>query len=355
MADYTDELLFGEIWPGPGLSPRDRSMAVISALIAMNRPAQLQGHLTRALTNGVTPVEASGVLTHLSFYAGWPNAVSALEVYDRVYTARNVDFAALQAKGAALPQTPADIALAQIVPPQVGAVAPKFADIGNRAVLNDLWRRSDLSVRDRSLVTIAAYTAMGDAELLDPYLRRGVAAGLTRDQIAEAMTHLAFYAGWGKATKGLTVMARALPPAGPAAGQQQGQVIRKGTPPVTTGPASNFTGTVRVAAPFTVSGASRVRGATVTFSPGARSAWHRHPLGQTLIVTEGCGWTQAEGGPVQKICAGDVAWIGPGEKHWHGATASTAMSHVAASESAEGQAVEWLEHVSDEEYAKGPR
>jgi alkylhydroperoxidase/carboxymuconolactone decarboxylase family protein YurZ len=96
LANYTDEVLFGQVWPSPELSPRDRSLVVISALIATNRPAQLQGHLGRALDNGVTPVEASGVLTHLAFYAGWPNAVSALEVYDKVYTARNVDLAALQ-------------------------------------------------------------------------------------------------------------------------------------------------------------------------------------------------------------------------------------------------------------------
>jgi 4-carboxymuconolactone decarboxylase len=354
LANYTDELLFGEIWPGTGLSPRDRSLAVISALIAMNRPAQLQGHLTRALNNGVTPVEASGVLTHLAFYAGWPNAVSALEVYDRVYTARNVDLSALQAAVPALPRAP-ETAGTQILPPQVGTVAPKFEELSKRAVLNDLWRRSDLSVRDRSLVTIAALTSMGDAELLDPYLRRGVAAGLAGEQIAEALTHLAFYAGWGKATKGLTAVARTFPPTGPAASQQQGQIIRKGAPPVTTGPAANFTGTVRVAAPYRVSGESRVRGATAIFAPGARSAWHRHPLGQTLIVTEGCGWTQAEGGPIEKICAGDVAWIGPGEKHWHGATTGTAMTHVTASESVEGQNVEWLEQVSDEAYAKGSR
>jgi 4-carboxymuconolactone decarboxylase len=212
MANYTDEILFGEIWPGAGLSPRDRSLTVISALIAMNRPAQLQGHLARALANGVTPVEASGVLTHLALYAGWPNAVSALEVYDRVYTERKVDFAALQLPVPALPRSQADTVVAQILPSGIAAIAPKFAELSNRTVLNDLWRRSDLSVRDRSLVTIAALTAMDDTELLDPYLRRGIAAGLTRDQIAEALTHLAFYAGWGKATKGLTAVARALTP-----------------------------------------------------------------------------------------------------------------------------------------------
>jgi 4-carboxymuconolactone decarboxylase len=210
LARYTDEVLFGEVWPGAGLLPRDRSLAVISALIATNKPAQLQGHLGRALVNGITPVEASGVLTHLAFYAGWPSAVSALEVYDQVYTARNVDVTILQAAVPTLPPSAPEAAEGRSVTSQVGTVAPRFVDLTNRVIDTDLWRRSDVSVRDRSLVTIAALAAMGDADLLEPYLRRGVEAGLTRDQIAEALTHLAFYAGWGKATKALAVVSRTL-------------------------------------------------------------------------------------------------------------------------------------------------
>lgn len=210
LAAYTDEVLFGEVWPGDGLSPRDRSLAVISVLIATNKPAQLKGHLGRALTNGVTPVEASGVLTHLAFYAGWPSAVSALDVYESVYTERKIDFAALQAALKPLPSASSDTATTDAVTTQFGAVAPKFAKLSNRVVFGDLWHRSDLTVRDRSLVTIATLTATGDTELLAPYLRRGVAAGLTRDEIAEVLTHLGFYAGWGKATKALTVVKQTL-------------------------------------------------------------------------------------------------------------------------------------------------
>ncbi|HEX8239693.1 MAG TPA: carboxymuconolactone decarboxylase family protein [Allosphingosinicella sp.] len=345
LADYTDDVLFGEVWPGSGLSPRDRSLVVISALIATNKPAQLQGHLGRALDNGMTPTETSGVLTHLAFYAGWPNAVSALEVYDQVYTARKVDVAALQATRRAIPRG-------------TSGAAPDYDELTRRVVFDNLWRRSDLSVRDRSLVTIAALTAMGDAAQLEPYLRRGTRAGLTRAEIEQALTHLAFYAGWTKANAALEALAKASgsePQAGAVSAAQGGQIWRKGSPPVTAGPAANFTGIVRVIAPFQGTGRSRLGGATVSFQPGARSAWHRHPLGQLLVVTEGCGWTQAEGGPIERICAGDVAWIGPGEKHWHGATPTMPMSHVAASESVEGQNVEWLEKVSDAEYARGPR
>jgi quercetin dioxygenase-like cupin family protein len=133
------------------------------------------------------------------------------------------------------------------------------------------------------------------------------------------------------------------------------QIWRKGSPPVTDGPTSNFTGTVQVSAPYRGSDGSRLRGATVKFAPGARTAWHRHPMGQALVVTEGCGWTQREGGPVEKICAGDVAWIAPGAKHWHGAMKTSSMTHVTVSETVEGKEVEWFEKVSDEEYSRGPR
>jgi 4-carboxymuconolactone decarboxylase len=210
LAKNTNDVLFGEVWPGAGLSPRDRSLVVISVLISTNKPDQLRGHLGRALTNGVTPVEASGVLTHLALYSGWPNAVSALEVYDRVYTERKIDFAAIQAALPPLPTTTSDTAAAEAVTAQFGTVAPRFADLSNRVVFGDLWHRSDLSVRDRSLVTIAALAAMGDADLLEPYLRRGVDAGLTRSEISEGLTQLAFYAGWSKATKALTVVSKVL-------------------------------------------------------------------------------------------------------------------------------------------------
>ena len=172
--------------------------------------AQLEGHLGRALGNGVRADEASGVLTHLAFFCGWPSAVSALEVYDQVYTARKVDTSALRAVGPRLPARGSDAARAAAVNEQFAAIAPKFAQLTNEVVFDTLWRRSDLSLRDRSLVTIAALAAMGDDDQLEFYLRRGVESGLTRDQIAEALTHLGFYAGWSKATKAMTATARTL-------------------------------------------------------------------------------------------------------------------------------------------------
>jgi quercetin dioxygenase-like cupin family protein len=129
------------------------------------------------------------------------------------------------------------------------------------------------------------------------------------------------------------------------------RITRNGSQPSSAGPVQNFTGTVRVDMPFGTDAPARVGGALVTFEPGARTAWHTHPLGQTLIVTQGAGLVQRWDGPVQEIRTGDVVWIPPGQKHWHGATPRTAMSHIAIAEQLEGKAVEWLEKVSDTQYA----
>jgi quercetin dioxygenase-like cupin family protein len=123
-----------------------------------------------------------------------------------------------------------------------------------------------------------------------------------------------------------------------------------GSAPSGKGPADWFTGAVRIDPLFSTPDPARVAGALVTFEPGARTAWHTHPLGQTLIVTSGCGWAGREGGPVEEIRPGDMVWFPPGEKHWHGATATTAMSHIAIQEKLDGSAVTWLEQVVDEQY-----
>jgi 4-carboxymuconolactone decarboxylase len=210
LATLTDDVLYGDVWRRPELSPRDRSLVTISVLIATGKPAQLAGHLGRALTNGVHPNEASGLLAHLAMYCGWPSAVSALEVYEQVYTARKVDTAALRTVTPRLPAPGSDAARAKAATDELGAVAPKFVQLTNDVVFGDLWRRSDLGLRDRSLVTIAALAAMGDDDQLDLYLRRGLESGLTRNQITEALTHLGFYAGWPKATKAMSAVTRSL-------------------------------------------------------------------------------------------------------------------------------------------------
>jgi len=130
------------------------------------------------------------------------------------------------------------------------------------------------------------------------------------------------------------------------------EIKRIGSQPSGKGPDEWFTGTVRIDPLFQRQAPARVAGASVTFEPGARTAWHTHPLGQTLLVTFGCGWAQREGGPVEEIHPGDVVLFAPGEKHWHGASATTGMTHIAIQESLVGKAVDWMEKVTDEEYRK---
>ncbi len=129
-------------------------------------------------------------------------------------------------------------------------------------------------------------------------------------------------------------------------------ISRAGSQPSGKGPAEYFTGAVRVDPLFKAPDPAQVVGAAVTFEPGARTAWHTHPLGQTLIVTAGLGWVQREGGPVEEIRPGDVVWFPPGLKHWHGATATTGMTHIAIQEAQDGKTVDWMEQVSAEQYRK---
>jgi quercetin dioxygenase-like cupin family protein len=128
------------------------------------------------------------------------------------------------------------------------------------------------------------------------------------------------------------------------------EIKRSGSQPSSAGPADWFTGTVRIDPLFQATAPARASAASVTFEPGARTAWHRHPLGQTLIVTAGCGRAQREGSPIEEIRPGDVVWFRPGEKHWHGAAPTTAMTHIAIQEQLDDKAVEWMEKVSDEQY-----
>lgn len=321
LAEDTDRLLFGDIWLRPQLQPRDRSLVTLSALVATGCTPQLSGHLGRALDNGVRPAEIAGLITHLAYYTGWPNAFSALEVVDRVFTERGFAPSAVSRASRTNPLPASDGARREGVERTVGPTAANLAELTNEKLFADLWRRSDLRARDRSLITIAALAANGDSEQLTFHLRRGEDKGLRREEQAEAVMHLAFYAGWPKAMAAVGVLSQST--SGPDDGsntQAPVQVITGGSGPA-LGPASRFTGRVTTDTAFRGTGSSLISGSRVTFAAGARSNWHRHPRGQLLIVTEGEGLVQEENGPVRRIRAGDAVWTASGVKHWHGASA----------------------------------
>jgi 4-carboxymuconolactone decarboxylase len=358
LADYTENLLFGDVWAREGLSPRDRSLVTVSALIAGNKTAQQVGHIGRALDNGVKPSEITAMITHLAFYTGWPNAISAVGVAKEVFAKRGIpDEAPRPVAADLLPIDGASEATrTATVNSNVGPVAPGLAQYTNDILFKDLWRRPDLSARDRSLVTIAALIASGDAQQIGFHVERGMTNGLSRTEVSETITHLAFYAGWPKAMSAVPV-AKAVFEAkekttGSAVTESSPkiEIMRNGSQPAVQAPAENFTGKVQVGSRFQRSAPARIGGAVVTFEPGARTAWHTHPLGQTLIVISGLGLVQKEGGPIESIAAGDNVWIPPGVKHWHGASPTAGMAHIAIAEVMDGKVVEWMEKVSDEQY-----
>lgn len=240
-----------------------------------------------------------------------------------------------------------------VAPANMHAVAPALAGYTDDVLFGDVWRRPDLSPRDRSLVVVSALIAGGNTEQLRGHLGP-LDNGVTPIELSEAVTHLAFYAGWPRAVSAVNVMAEVFEQRGirltpgaapkPAGGLE---IQRRGSIPPRRGPAANFAGEVEVSTPFSARPPGRTGGALVRFQPGARTAWHSHPLGQTLIVTEGVGRVQAEGGPVEEIRPGDVVWIPAGQRHWHGAAPASAMAHIAIAESLGGKTVEWFEQVRD--------
>ncbi len=208
LYEYTTDLLFGEVWKREALIPRDRSLITLSALIASGQIPQLSGHLQLGLDNGLKASEISALVTHLAFYSGWPNAMSAAGVAKQVFSERNIpaDQIAPPAGELLTLEPDSEAKRRAAVEAGVGDVAPDLARYTNEVLFGDLWRQSSLSARDRSLVTVAALIAQGQAAQLPFHLNRAMDNGLTQAQAAEVVTHLAFYVGWPKAMSAVPVL-----------------------------------------------------------------------------------------------------------------------------------------------------
>jgi 4-carboxymuconolactone decarboxylase len=195
---YTQDLVLGELWQRPGLSPRDRSIVTLSVLVAKNQAHELPFHLKRALDSGVKPGEIAELITHLAFYSGWANATAADAAARSVFTERKIDAAQLPpAKPALLPlDEKAEAARAKNVEENFGKTAPGVVQTTTDALFRDLWLRPGLAPRDRSLVTVSALVANGQVAQITYHLNRAMDNGLTEEQASETLTQLAFYAGW---------------------------------------------------------------------------------------------------------------------------------------------------------------
>lgn len=207
LETYTQRTLLGEVWKRPGLSARDRSIVTLAALIARNQTIEMAFYLDLALDNGVKPREISEIVTHLAFYAGWANAMSAVAAAKDVFAARGIG--ADQLPAASPPLLPlneaAEADRATRVGQQFGEVAPGVVQYTTEILFRDLWLRPDLAPRDRSLVTVGALVASGQVAQIPYHLNRAMDNGLTQPQAAEVLTHLAFYVGWPNVFSALPV------------------------------------------------------------------------------------------------------------------------------------------------------
>lgn len=360
LGHFTDDVLFGEVWLREELAPRDRSLITVAALVSTGKSAQIGGHVIRALNNGIEPHEIGELITHLAFYSGWPNAISAVAEVKKVFDERGIAPVADSNAARIGLEAAAEAARAGTVNETVAPASPVLADLTNRVLFGDLWQRPELSPRDRSLVTIAALIAIGQPEQLPFHANRAMDNGLTRAEAAEVPAHLGFYAGWPRAMSAVPVLERVFAArdatAEPATATPDAdlRIIRAAAGAGTPGSANNFTGDVRIHGLYQGDEPARIGGATVAFSAGAHTAWHTHPLGQTLYIISGRGWVQKEGEPVEEVAPGDVVWIPPHVRHWHGAAVDEPMTHFAVAESLDGSAVTWMELVSEVDYLAGP-
>jgi len=203
---YTQERLLGEVWKRPGINTRDRSIVTVAALIARNQTIELPYYLNLALDNGVRPSEISEIITHLAFYSGWPNAMSAVAAAKDVFAARKISADQFSATSSALPiDEAAEADRATRVGQQFGTAFPGIVQYTTDILFRDLWLRPGLAPRDRSLVTVAALIAAGQVAQMPYHLNRAMDNGLTQEQAGEVITHLAFYVGWPNAFSAMPV------------------------------------------------------------------------------------------------------------------------------------------------------
>jgi 4-carboxymuconolactone decarboxylase len=208
LADYRERIIEGELWRRPGLSPRDRSVVTAAALIARGQSIDMSTQFNRALDNGVTPAELSEIITHLAFYSGWPNAVAASTAANGIFTERGVSTAELPSVDEApLPLDEAAENQRRVTNDQnFGGVAPGVLQYTTDLLFTDLWLRPGLAPRDRSLITVSALVASGQTAQITYHLGRAMDNGLTQEQASEALTQLAFYAGWPSVFSALPVV-----------------------------------------------------------------------------------------------------------------------------------------------------
>jgi len=342
-----------------GLNARQEKIVTIAAFTANGNLQKLETALSDGLDAGLTINEIKEILVQMYAYAGFPRSLNGINTFMGVLEER-------QQKGikdvpgkepSALPANRSSIELGTeiqtrlIGAPATGkyiAFAPTIDAFLKGHLFGDIFGRDNLDYQSRELATISALASIeGVNPQLQSHFNVGLNTGLTEAQLRSLVTVLEANVGKREAVNANDILAKVLS-SRPA--EQAITVTKSSSQPPSQGSAEYFTGSVMVNMLFTAQEPSRTTGGVVTFQQGARTAWHAHPLGQTLIVTAGTGRIQQWGGPIEEIRQGDVVRIPPRVKHWHGAAPNSAMTHIAIQESLNGKTADWKEQVSDEQY-----
>jgi quercetin dioxygenase-like cupin family protein/alkylhydroperoxidase/carboxymuconolactone decarboxylase family protein YurZ len=368
------------------LSAKQQSIIPIAAFTANGDMEKLKTALNEGLDAGLTVNEIKEILVQLYAYAGFPRSLNGINTFMAVMDER-------QAKGikdemgkeaSPMPanmnkdeygaKVRARLAGQEVIPPPSGyqLFTPVIDAFLKEHLFADIFSRDNLDYQNRELATISALASMtGTAGQLRFHLGAAMNTGLTEAQMKDFISVLRSKVGKKEADNASEILGKVLsarqaaqsatPSASIATAPREADdmkrisISRSGSQPSSKGSADYFTGSVRIDPLFKANDPLRASGGRVAFEPGARTAWHSHPYGQILIVTAGSGWIQQWGGPIEEIRQGDVVRIPPGVKHWHGATATTGMTHIALQEQLDDKAVEWMEKVSDEQYQVGSK
>lgn len=347
------------------LSTKQKSIIPIAAFTASGNLPKLEASLIKGLDAGLTVNEIKEILVHSYAYAGFPRALNGINTFSTVMDKRKAQGIKDKIGKDATP-VPADFdqnayghkIRNELVGRDISKRTsgyPVFTPIIDQFLVEhlfaDIFYRDVLSHQERELVTIGILAAMpGTEPQLKAHLGVSMNVGLSKSQLADYVAVLRQEVSADSADRAAEALNGRIGLSDPMKQAKPIQITRDNKS--TEGSADYFTGKVLIDTRFRAEAPARVYGANVTFEPGARTAWHSHALGQTLIVTEGIGLVQRWGDPAEVIRKGDVVWISPNQKHWHGATPDSSMTHIAIVEQPEGKSVEWMEHVSDEQYAQ---
>lgn len=347
------------------LSKPEKALVPIAAFTASGNIPRLKEALHQGLDDGLTINEIKEALVHIYAYAGFPRALIGINTFIAVMDERQAQ-GKVDTTGKEASPLPVDFNQNAYGNKVRNALVGR--DISNRTsgypvftpiidkflvehLFADIFVRDVLSHKQRELVTISTLSALpGTEPMFKGHLGIARRMGYSKVQLGDFIEVLRERVGDRVADRSALVLAEALGTTTPKTNSKALEVTRKTSPVVAS--SDYFTGKATVESRFTSKATGSYGGGIVNFEPGARTAWHTHPAGQTLIVTSGRGLVQSEGEPVQEILPGDVVWIPADERHWHGAAPESSMSHVAISEPLNGERVQWMEHVTDEQYKK---